>query len=403
MSGLGLLRGRVAVLGAVIVALLGTGTWVALTHTSAQASGTDAASGTRAAAGAGTRAAHHPASGGTAPAPLHVLTVTPAAHATDVNGAAPISVTFSAPLAADSPLPKISPRIAGRWQPGAGNVLQFVPATGFRQLTSVRVRIPAGSDGVRSAAGVALSRPVTVRFRTGTFATMRLDQLLAQLGYLPLTWTPASQAETTSSLAGSASQLSAAYDPPAGSFRWHRGYPAELESFWDHGDSTSLIIKGAVMAFESDHGLALDGIAGPQVWQDIFAAAAADQRNTNGYTYAIASEHDPETLTVWHNGHVVLRTLANTGIPGRTTVPGTFPVYLRFLATIMRGKNPDGTKYADHVQFVSYFNGGDAVHYFVRPSYGFPQSLGCVELPYAPAVTAFRYLTYGSLVTVTTP
>jgi len=112
LSGLGLLRGRVAILGAVIVALLGTGTWVALTHTSAQASGTDAASGTRAAAG--TTAGHHPASGGTRPAPLHVLTVTPAAHATDVNGAAPISVTFSAPLAADSPLPKISPRIAGR-------------------------------------------------------------------------------------------------------------------------------------------------------------------------------------------------------------------------------------------------------------------------------------------------
>ena len=41
------------------------------------------------------------------------------------------------------------------------------------------------------------------------------------------------------------------------------------------------------------------------------------------------------------------------------------------------------------------------VHYFVRGSYGSPQSLGCVELTYASAVRAFPYLTYGSLVSVT--
>ncbi len=391
MSGLGLLRGRVAVLGAAIVALLGTGTWVALTHTSAHASGTSAA------------AAHHPASVAAKTVPLKVLSVTPAAHATDVNGAAPISVTFSAPLAADSPMPKISPRIGGRWQPGSGNVLQFIPAAGFRQLTQVRVRIPAGSQGVRSATGVLLSKSVTVRFRTGTFSARRLDQLLAQLNYLPLTWTPASQAETTSSLSARASQLSSAYDPPAGSFRWKHGYPSELKTFWHHGSSSSLIIDGAVRAFEFDHGLLMDGIAGPEVWKDLFAAAGADQRNTHGYTYAIASEHDPETLTIWHDGRKVLHSLANTGIPGRTTVPGTFPVYLRYLNTIMKGKNPNGTKYADPVKFVSYFNGGDAVHYFLRGSYGFPQSLGCVELPYTAAQRAWPYLTYGSLVTVTTP
>jgi len=52
------------------------------------------------------------------------------------------------------------------------------------------------------------------------------------------------------------------------------------------------------------------------------------------------------------------------------------------------------------VQWVSYFNGGDAVHYFARPGYGYQQSLGCVELPYNDAVRAYPYLTYGSLVTV---
>lgn len=394
MSGLGLLRGRVAILGAAIIALLAAGTWFALTHASAHTAG----NGSTGSAAAG----HHPAVGEVTAKPLQVLTVTPAAHATGVDGVTPIKVVFSAALAADSPMPKISPKIAGSWQPAAGNAIQFVPAAGFKQHTAVRVQIPAGRGGVRSATGGLLSAPVTVRFRTGSFSTGRLDQLLAQLGYLPLTWTPASPAAATS-LTGTAAQESAAYDPPAGTFSWKHGYPRQLRTFWDHGDSSSLVINGAVRAFEFDHDITMDGIAGPEVWKALFAAADAGQRNTHGYTYAIASEHDPETLTIWHDGHKVLHSLANTGIPGRTTVPGTFPVYLRYRNTIMRGTNPDGTKYADPVQFVSYFNGGDAVHYFVRASYGFPQSLGCVELPYSAAVTAFPYLTYGSLVTVTTP
>jgi len=33
-------------------------------------------------------------------------------------------------------------------------------------------------------------------------------------------------------------------------------------------------------------------------------------------------------------------------------------------------------------------------------SYGSPQSLGCIELPYAAAEQAWGYLTYGTLVTV---
>jgi hypothetical protein len=39
------------------------------------------------------------------------------------------------------------------------------------------------------------------------------------------------------------------------------------------------------------------------------------------------------------------------------------------------------------VYWINYFNGGDAVHGFVRASYGFPQSLGCVELPIPTAMS----------------
>jgi len=41
-----------------------------------------------------------------------------------------------------------------------------------------------------------------------------------------------------------------------------------------------------------------------------------------------------------------------------------------------------------------------AVHWYPRASYGFPQSLGCVELPSSAAKTAWQYLSYGTLVTV---
>jgi hypothetical protein len=42
-----------------------------------------------------------------------------------------------------------------------------------------------------------------------------------------------------------------------------------------------------------------------------------------------------------------------------------------------------------------------AVRYIARGSYGSPQSLGCVELPYSAAAAAYPYLPYGTLVTVT--
>jgi len=155
------------------------------------------------------------------------------------------------------------------------------------------------------------------------------------------------------------------------------------------------------MAFESVQGLPLDGLPSSAVWKDLLKAAKAQRDNPNGYTYAIASKVLPETLTIWHDGRQVFQSLANTGIPVAPTDDGTFPVYLRYRFQVMQGTNPDGTHYADPVQFVSYFQAGEAVHYFPRYSYGFPQSLGCVELPLDAASQAWPYLTYGSLVTVT--
>jgi hypothetical protein len=130
---------------------------------------------------------------------------------------------------------------------------------------------------------------------------------------------------------------------------------------------------------------------------------AKGKHDPNAYTYALASQYSPESLRVWQNGKQVFETPANTGIPAAPTADGTFPVYLKYYFQIMKGTNPDGSKYSDPVYYVSYFDGGDAVHYFDRYSYGFYQSLGCVEVPWDAAKTVWPMLTYGSLVTVEGP
>jgi lipoprotein-anchoring transpeptidase ErfK/SrfK len=76
-------------------------------------------------------------------------------------------------------------------------------------------------------------------------------------------------------------------------------------------------------------------------------------------------------------------------------------VFEHLRVTTMSGTNPDGSHYSDPgIQYVSYFNGGDALHAFNRASFGTPQSLGCVELPLAAARTVWPYTPIGTLVTV---
>jgi len=387
---MGLLRWRIVALAAAIVALLAGGAWFALTGASAQGKGKDAPA--RQAAKSAHQAQVQPET---------VVSVTPASHSQGVNGAAPVTVVFSAPLAADSPMPTLTPKIDGNWQQVSPTTVQFVPAQGFTEQTHVRLAIPAGPSGVRSSTGGLLAAQVIDKFWTGTYSTLRLQQLLAQLGYLPLTWMPVTGDIPVSS-SNASGQLSAAYSPPPGTFAWQPGYPPQLQNMWRPGQS-NLLVTGAVMAFESDHGMTMDGDAGPGVWHELLAAAAAGASNPHGYTYALASQAIPETLTVWHDGHVILHTPANTGISVAPTTIGTAPVYLRYTFQIMQGTNPDGSHYADPVSWVSYFRSGEAVHYFPRGSYGFPQSLGCVELPYNQAHYVWPYMTYGTLVTVTAP
>jgi hypothetical protein len=138
------------------------------------------------------------------------------------------------------------------------------------------------------------------------------------------------------------------------------------------------------------------------VWKAIIHAALAHHGTSFGYTWVnVNKEGSPQTLTLWHSGHTVLTTAVNTGIAAAPTASGTFPVFEHLRVTTMSGTNPDGSHYSDPgIQFVSYFNGGDALHAFTRAQFGFPQSLGCVEMELGPAGRVWPYTPIGTLVHV---
>ncbi len=142
-------------------------------------------------------------------------------------------------------------------------------------------------------------------------------------------------------------------------------------------------------------------------------------------------EHQSNSLyqnkdaTTRHTGWI-FKTRVNTGVLGATP-NGSWPIYQRLPVTTMKGVFPvpitlqqyktdkmDGKSvgmmhhhpvfwqpYDDHgIKFVNYFDAGRGIHYYPRSSYGFPQSAGCVEVPYVSAEQVFRLLHYGDVVTV---
>jgi lipoprotein-anchoring transpeptidase ErfK/SrfK len=133
----------------------------------------------------------------------------------------------------------------------------------------------------------------------------------------------------------------------------------------------------------------------------MLAAVVGHARRPASFTYVQVSEQIPETLRLWHNGRTVLTVPANTGISVAPTDPGTFWVYAHIPVGTMAGTNPDGSHYNDPgIRYISYFNGGDAIHAFDRASFGTPQSLGCVELELSDAARVWPYTPIGTVVTI---
>lgn len=227
-------------------------------------------------------------------------------------------------------------------------------------------------------------------------AVLRLQEVLSAMGYLPVAFKPHQAIKETGS-----NQLQLLKSPPAGGWVWkYKATPSTLKQFWAPGVYT-VLTEGAVMHYQAVKHLAVDGVAGPDVWSHLLSDYLAGRRNPDGYSYVYTSKSYPETLQIWKNGKYVLKSLVNTGVPGASTPSGTWPIYLRFASQTMSGHTPSGQYYSDPgVPWVNYFYKGCAIHGFYRAGYGYPQSLGCIEMPVQESALAWNELSYGTLVTV---
>lgn len=347
---------------------------------------------------------------------------------------APIALTFSHPVssALGGRLPVVSADllhrdVAGSWHTLDPYTISFEPSPGaLWPGQGVTVTLPRPFTLVATSDPPSKTQSLAYTVEQGSVT--RLQQILASLGYLPLDWSPTAAGGSAGAAGGSASAAGGsatgtstagateanmgaagytttavaeklAYQPPPGSFTWRWPAPPRLAALWQPG-FYNVMTKGAVMNFERVNGLNTVGRANPLLWPTLVRALAANHQNPDGYSWVDVSKALPERFVLWHNGKVVITSPTNTGIPGLVTTSGTYPVYLRLPFQIMRGTNPGGSHYADPVHWINYFNGSDAVHGFTRATYGYPQSLGCVELPIPTAAQVWPYLHIGSLVTV---
>ncbi len=340
----------------------------------------------------------------TAKPSLKVLAESPSVSQAITSPSGPFEITFSQPINTKS-LSDLQSSQPGSWKVLDSTTAVFVPSQPLMPESQLTITSVSGSGGKFAATnGDYLAKPLDLSWKAGQGSVLRMQQILAQLGFLPLVWTPSSsssQAQSSSALSSSASPIAELYSPPPGNFAWrYPNTPQSLKNSFQPGVDNNMT-KGAMVAFERSRGLAAYGSIRSLLWPALLSAEAAGATNTKGYTFAMVSKGSPETISLWNDGKIIFTSLVNTGLPQTPTPNGTFYVYLRYPTQTMRGTNINGSYYVDHgVKWVNYIDGSVAIHGFVRASYGFPQSLGCVELPVSQAAIAWKWLHYGTVVNI---
>jgi peptidoglycan hydrolase-like protein with peptidoglycan-binding domain len=290
-------------------------------------------------------------------------------------------------------MPMLTPVVAGKWTT-VGDYESFKPKSTLEPCSSYTLTVWAGTTATGDLPLGGKRRQYSLNVACP--GLQALQQALSRLNYLPYTIDASHGRNSSGKAEARALAARYAFNPPAATLTPNVAHAPGLR--YGSLDPTT---RGALIVFQSNHGLSLSGVPDRSTWASLLAAETLGHGDPLPYTFVTVSESIPETLEVHRGSHVVLSTPANTGVAGATTEQGTFPIYARYVSTTMTGTNPDGSKYSDPgVPWVNYFNGGDAVHGFPRASYGTPQSNGCVELPIGTAAQVYPLLAIGDLVIV---
>jgi peptidoglycan hydrolase-like protein with peptidoglycan-binding domain len=327
------------------------------------------------------------------PKPTLHTRITAFPHSSISDGTAPLRVKLSGAPAPGSPAPMLTPAVAGKWTV-VGDYESFAPKSTLEPCSSYTLTVGAGTT-VRGDLPLGGKRR-QYKLNVACPGLQALQQALSRLNYLPYAIDASHGRNSGNKAEARALAARYAFNPPAAKMVANVPHAPGLR--YGALDPTT---RGAVIVFQANHDLSPTGSPDGSMWASLLAAETLGHGNPEPYTFVTVSESIPETLEVHRGSHVVLSTPANTGVAGATTEQGTFPISARYTSTTMTGTNPDGSHYSDPgVPWVNYFNGGDAVHGFPRPSYGSPQSNGCVELPIGTAARVYPLLAIGDLVIV---
>ena len=289
-----------------------------------------------------------------------------------------LELAFSRPVAdlLGSGYPQLTPATAGHWRTIDGYTIAFQPAgAGFGIGAHVEVTLPEPLDVI---AGARTRSTSTLAWQVPDGSTLRLQQLLAELGYLPLAW-QAAAADVPRTVAAEAG---AAGEPPAGSFSWlyantpsaaARALEAGRLGNHDAGGGDGVRVRPrpdrrrpagtAGLARASDRRPGREELGSrvqlrprpPEGSADAPALARRHDRHEREGEHRRSRGPDAARDTCGFRAHPGRDD--ERPEPGRQPLPGS------------------------GIKWISYFNHGEAIHGFNRPTYGFPQSVGCVEAP----------------------
>ena len=161
----------------------------------------------------------------------------------------PITLTFNKPItkALGSNRPPVSPTTPGTWQTKNNHTIVFQPQDyGYGLGAKVSVALPSG---VRLVGGQQNGSSSTGTWIVPAGSTLRLQQLLAQLGYLPFSFKGAHVALDAAGPGGSGDQAAvgqARLEIPE--------HPGRADGACGRPGIAGTMTKGAIMAFQNDHG-----------------------------------------------------------------------------------------------------------------------------------------------------